>query len=291
MTTGAAEQQNVILSDEQIAVLKNPRDLTLAGMKGSAGTHLVDTQSISGAGARGMAISGSAALTNLDFNTSARVGKDKVIIDPNSDRYKVNKDDKKYQVDISEYQVNGQWISPEHETKYNAAVAEKQKQYEQDVQNAIAQLSKDIANAQVTNRDVISGTLNIAGDLRVEADGSRFVNNVASASMNGKGGASANASAAEAANADVGDSNSAQTVTEGENFSVTVTKGAAAQIDGTDKKKVLITLSPGFKLKAEEDSADCFAVCSYNDQKSGTEKTEKIKVETDADGKLFFIDG
>ena len=287
----AAEQQNVILSDEQIAVLKNPRDLTLAGMKGSAGTHLVDTQSISGAGARGMAISGSAALTNLDFNTSARVGKDKVIIDPNSDRYKVNKDDKKYQVDISEYQVNGQWISPEHETKYNAAVAEKQKQYEQDVQNAIAQLSKDIANAQVTNRDVISGTLNIAGDLRVEADGSRFVNNVASASMNGKGGASANASAAEAANADVGDSNSAQSVTEGENFSVTVTKGAAAQIDGTDKKKVLITLSPGFKLKAEEDSADCFAVCSYNDQKSGTEKTEKIKVETDADGKLYFNAG
>ena len=287
----AAEQQNVILSDAQIAALKNPYDLALEGKKGSAGTHLVDTQAVSGAGAIGMAISGSAALTNLDFSTTAELGHDKVTVNPDDSKYKVNKGDQKYQVNKKDYQdADGNWTQPDGEAKYNAAVQEKEAEYEKDAAAAFKQLTDDLAAAAEENRKINGGTVDVTGDMRFEADGSRFVNNVASAALNGKGSASTNAASADAANADVGDSNSAQTVTEGENFTVTVTKGIQAQIDGTDKKKVLVTVEPGFRLKAADDGVN-YAVCSYNDRHSGTEKTEQIKVQTDDQGKLYLDTG
>ena len=287
----AAEQQNVILSDAQIAALKNPYDLALEGKKGSAGTHLVDTQAVSGAGAIGMAISGSAALTNLDFSTTAELGHDKVTVNPDDSKYKVNKGDQKYQVNKKDYQdADGNWNQPDGEAKYNAAVQEKEAEYGKDAAAAFKQLADDLAAAAEENRKINGGTVDVTGDMRFEADGSRFVNNVASAALNGKGSASTNAASADAANADVGDSNSAQTVTEGENFTVTVTKGIQAQIDGTDKKKVLVTVKPGFRLKAADDGVN-YAVCSYNDRHSGTEKTEQIKVQTDDQGKLYLDTG
>ena len=49
-------------------------------------------------------------------------------------------------------------------------------------------------------------------------------------------------------------------------------------------------MEPGFRLKAADDGVN-YAVCSYNDRHSGTEKTEQIKVQTDDQGKLYLDTG
>ena len=71
--TSAAEEHNILLNDEQLAILVNPTDLVIESKKASYGSHLIDTQAISGAGSRGMGAAGSAAFTNLDSDTRAEL--------------------------------------------------------------------------------------------------------------------------------------------------------------------------------------------------------------------------
>ena len=68
-----AEERNVILSDEQIATLRNPTDLQLDALKEAADGHVIDTQAIAGAGGASTGIAGSAAFTSLDFTTRAEI--------------------------------------------------------------------------------------------------------------------------------------------------------------------------------------------------------------------------
>ncbi|MBQ8136590.1 MAG: hypothetical protein IJ174_04075, partial [Clostridia bacterium] len=66
-----AEENNIILSDEQLAILRDPSDLRTDALRTTAGGHVIDTQAVSGAGSRSIGISGSAAYTNLNFVTRA----------------------------------------------------------------------------------------------------------------------------------------------------------------------------------------------------------------------------
>ena len=70
---GAAEENNIVLNDEQLAILQNPEDLLLEGHKSSYGSHLIDTQAISGAGSTGIGLAGSAAITKLNAVTRAEI--------------------------------------------------------------------------------------------------------------------------------------------------------------------------------------------------------------------------
>ena len=70
------EENNILLNDEQLAILRDPTDLRIETQKESYGSHLIDTQAISGAGARNMGIAGSAAVTNLKAVTRAEIAND-----------------------------------------------------------------------------------------------------------------------------------------------------------------------------------------------------------------------
>ena len=85
----AAEENNIILTDEQLAILLDPTDLLLENRRESYGNHRIDTQAISGAGARGTGIAGSAAVTKLNAVTRAEIADKKTTTE------KTDKDGKK----------------------------------------------------------------------------------------------------------------------------------------------------------------------------------------------------
>ena len=430
-----AEEQNVMLTDDQKAVLRNPYDLMAEEQKASAGTHLIDTQGISGAGASGTSVSGAAAVTKLDFTTKAQVGYDKVtegekpkpedytvsLVDdyikkvtkpkgkvsdedwnqyleklkiPLSgfiseqekmdDKYKKALDD--YKKDLAAYKKalknkennesagdNGDNTNTENDEnagnngnnentgngentgenenkdelkepvkpkeqdyklkndflnaliignnvnlpsdvkfdddytyydfldeliKYTNKYTDKQekldKKYKKDLKkyNGLIQLNKDHLGEQI----------NVKGDVLIDADSSRLVNNTASASLNGKGNAGTNASAADAANSDVGDSNTNRKVTEGKNVQMTTDVGIQASIDQTekdkDRPKIRITLNEGFELEKDEKDGKYYVKYSYNSKETGDEGATgneggveaegKIEIKKDAQG--FYID-
>ncbi len=66
-----AEEKNIVLNDEQLAILRDPSDLRTEAKRMQAGGHVIDTQAISGAGSRSIGLAGSAAYTNLNFVTRA----------------------------------------------------------------------------------------------------------------------------------------------------------------------------------------------------------------------------
>ncbi len=85
----AAEENDIILTDEQLAILLDPTDLLLENRRESYGNHRIDTQAISGAGARGTGIAGSAAVTKLNAVTRAEIADKKTTTE------KTDKDGKK----------------------------------------------------------------------------------------------------------------------------------------------------------------------------------------------------
>ena len=411
-----AEAQNVMLTDDQMAVLHNPYDLVNEAQKASAGTHLIDTQAISGAGASGTSLSGAGAVTKLDFTTKAQVGYDKLsetapdkekdytvsltddyikkvtkpkgtvsdeewaqylewFTDPVSFFVRVQKKKtEEYKEAVADYnkkkkelEKQGTAASKEElkklkkpEEKDYKLTAEKMASivtlyvlapefadlYEDDdwyddlvvqapqissegkfeegdwfddfmkdlvkkandyidkQEKLDKQYKKDVKayeKAVDLNKEQLGGQINVAGDVLIDADNSRLVNNVASASLNGKGNASTNASAADAANSDVGDSSTNRKVTAGKNVHMTTDVGIQASISEEDQEKdrpkIQITVKDGFELEKDEDGK-YYAKYSYSSEETGDEgatgneggiETDgKIEIKKDSKGNLYI---
>ena len=413
-----ARKQNVMLTDDQMAVLRNPYDLLAEEDKASAGDHLIDTQVISGAGSESVGVAGAAAVAHLDLNTKAQVGYEKiVVVNPDDIREdyilnvkdymdKVDKPDSyfsdltwdayiqrlqdpiqqyiaaqrerhaqyepdmaKYKEALEQYEIDARnywWenalyeqdlrqykkdykayikdpsnvpkpvkpvepkepkkpkkpdkddydLSEDEFKKYTEAVGKTfvfdkddwYDEYQEDLYDEVMDYIKDqykkdekyekdrerYADALVINARHIGEQVNVDGEVLVAADSQRYVNNVASASLNGKGSASANASAADAANSDVGDSSAARNVTQGKTVRMTTDVGATSRIDEADMNKdrprIYITLREGFELDEEDGKA--YADYSFNGEEGGSEGGVEVegRVELHRDGDKLYID-
>ena len=106
-----------------------------------------------------------------------------------------------------------------------------------------------VLNAETSARIADGGRIEVGGDLTVEADETRNVNNVASAAVDSKGRASANKSAAEDANKDVA---AGENTVGNETVTLKLGAGAAGSIrqgDMADKQpKIYVTLNEGYRL-------------------------------------------
>ena len=378
-----AEEQNIMLTDDQMAVLRDPTDLLAEADRASAGEHLIDTQAVSGAGSDALSVAGSGAVTKLDFTTKAQVGYEKLVyVDPETIREDYSVDVRDYLDEIEKpYDKldDDEWVSFRGDLYMNLQVfanaqLEKYEEYEKDLaayralkkkkdqkepkkkdykldkkafeaytgihslfenrpdvfftglfdtseseyqryQKEVYNKIQDYVDKQVkmdkqfeadkkryadslkTNAEQLGDQVTVTGDAVVVADSERYVNNVASASLNGKGNASANASAADSANSDVGDSSAATNVTENRGGSVRMTTdvGATSTLDDANKvrPRIYIDVKPGFALGADEDDGKYYADYSFNAEEEGNdggvEEEGRVELRTDASGR-YYID-
>ncbi len=203
----AAKKAAVTLTNEALGALTNHFDLALEAEEEKATGHIIDTQAISGAGARDVGVAGSVAITVLNARTSATIS--------DSGR-----------------------------------------------------------------------SVNVFGDMTVEANELRSVHNVASAAVDANGNASANKEAANDANKDVGGGSEAKTTVKSPTVTLDIGVGATGSIrqgDMADKQpKIYITLKEGYKLPEGNK-----ATFSYTDT---TGMTKLGEVELKQDGDQWILD-